>query len=151
MSIAILTISITFLGFLLGSALASGVFCFAMRNKRGEKWTGTKNRSHCDSCNHILSPLDLIPVFSFAFLRGKCKYCGAKIPNGCFKIELLWGCFGALITYSAISLAEIPIIVAEACIGTVLGCGYIRSVLDSPQNGDTAAVKKGIQNQGQHK
>ena len=35
--------------------------------------------SHCTKCNHKLGPLELIPVFSFLFLQGKCKKCGKKI------------------------------------------------------------------------
>jgi len=35
--------------------------------------------SHCPVCQHRLSALDLIPVFSYLGLRGKCRYCGAKI------------------------------------------------------------------------
>jgi prepilin signal peptidase PulO-like enzyme (type II secretory pathway) len=36
-------------------------------------------RSMCQSCKHVLGPLDLVPLFSWLFLRGKCRYCGAKI------------------------------------------------------------------------
>jgi leader peptidase (prepilin peptidase) / N-methyltransferase len=32
--------------------------------------------SHCESCGHRLSLLDLIPVFSWVASRGKCRYCG---------------------------------------------------------------------------
>ncbi|MGB8453808.1 MAG: prepilin peptidase [Anaerocolumna sp.] len=35
--------------------------------------------SHCSSCSHSLSPVDLIPVFSYLFLKGKCRYCKEKI------------------------------------------------------------------------
>ncbi|WP_339059938.1 prepilin peptidase [Tepidibacillus marianensis] len=35
--------------------------------------------SHCPTCNHKLSALDLFPIFSYLGLRGKCRYCGAKI------------------------------------------------------------------------
>jgi leader peptidase (prepilin peptidase)/N-methyltransferase len=35
--------------------------------------------SHCPDCGHQLSPRELIPVFSYVFLRGKCKSCGTKI------------------------------------------------------------------------
>ncbi len=35
--------------------------------------------SHCTKCGHKLTPLELIPVFSFLFLRGKCHNCGDKI------------------------------------------------------------------------
>ena len=35
--------------------------------------------SHCTRCNRRLTALDLVPVFSYLFLRGKCRGCGAKI------------------------------------------------------------------------
>ena len=35
--------------------------------------------SHCTSCNRKLGPLDLIPLFSYLFLRGRCRYCKEKI------------------------------------------------------------------------
>jgi leader peptidase (prepilin peptidase)/N-methyltransferase len=36
-------------------------------------------RSACMRCGHTLCALDLVPVLSFVFLRGRCRYCGAKI------------------------------------------------------------------------
>lgn len=39
----------------------------------------THERSHCTTCNHKLNLLDLIPVFSYIFLGGKCRYCKEKI------------------------------------------------------------------------
>lgn len=47
--------------------------------------------SHCQSCNHELGPSDLIPVFSFVYLRGKCRYCKAKISWQYPIVELLSG------------------------------------------------------------
>ena len=38
-----------------------------------------KVNSHCMSCGHRLAWYDLIPIFSWLFLRGKCRYCGEKI------------------------------------------------------------------------
>ena len=35
--------------------------------------------SHCTSCNHKLSPLDMVPIFSYIFLKGKCRYCSKHI------------------------------------------------------------------------
>lgn len=35
--------------------------------------------SHCVSCNRRLTAIDLVPVFSYLFLRGKCRTCGAKV------------------------------------------------------------------------
>ncbi len=37
------------------------------------------SRSICPHCKHILSWRDLIPVFSFLFLGGRCRYCRKKI------------------------------------------------------------------------
>lgn len=47
--------------------------------------------SHCFSCNHKLSWKDLIPVFSYVFLKGKCRYCGAKVSMRYPLIEVLTG------------------------------------------------------------
>lgn len=35
--------------------------------------------SHCTKCNHRLHSLDLIPIFSFLFLKGRCRYCNERI------------------------------------------------------------------------
>lgn len=45
--------------------------------------------SHCGSCNHKLAPLDLFPVFSYIFLKGKCRYCKNKISIRYPFIEIL--------------------------------------------------------------
>jgi prepilin signal peptidase PulO-like enzyme (type II secretory pathway) len=39
----------------------------------------SKGRSMCPHCGHELSAWDLIPVLSWVFLRGKCRYCRAPI------------------------------------------------------------------------
>lgn len=36
--------------------------------------------SHCPACKHALKPLDLVPVFSYLWIRGRCRYCHAPIP-----------------------------------------------------------------------
>lgn len=38
-----------------------------------------KPPSHCINCGATLKPLDLVPVFSFIFLKGRCRYCGVKV------------------------------------------------------------------------
>lgn len=37
-------------------------------------------RSACPYCNHTLGVRDLIPLFSWLFSRGRCRYCSASIP-----------------------------------------------------------------------
>lgn len=39
-----------------------------------------KPSSHCPKCNHKLTPLELVPIFSYLLQGGKCKSCGSKIP-----------------------------------------------------------------------
>jgi leader peptidase (prepilin peptidase)/N-methyltransferase len=36
--------------------------------------------SHCDNCNQSLKAVDLVPVFSYIWLKGRCRYCGGRIP-----------------------------------------------------------------------
>lgn len=62
---------------LFGAVLGSWLNVLIYRIPRKES---TMTRSHCTVCNHKLSPVDLIPVLSYLFLRGKCRYCGSHIP-----------------------------------------------------------------------
>lgn len=52
--------------------------------------------SHCTKCNNRLGVLELVPVFSFIFLRGKCKNCQDKISLFYPIIELASGILFAL-------------------------------------------------------
>ena len=51
----------------------------------------THKHSYCPKCNHKLSFLDMIPIFSYIFLRGRCRYCKAKISPRYLIIEILSG------------------------------------------------------------
>jgi len=53
--------------------------------------------SHCDACQHPLSPKDLIPVFSYLWLRCRCRYCQAPIPRRPFWVEVGSGLLFAFI------------------------------------------------------
>ncbi len=55
--------------------------------------------SHCTSCNHKLAWYDNIPLFSYLFLRGKCRYCGEKISPQYPVVELATGLIFAAIYY----------------------------------------------------
>ena len=76
----------------LGAVMGSFLNCAAWRIAHGESFL--KGRSHCPACGHVLEPLDLIPVFSWLFLRGKCRYCGTKVSARYVLAEL----FMALVT-----------------------------------------------------
>ncbi|MGL5353490.1 MAG: prepilin peptidase [Clostridium sp.] len=47
--------------------------------------------SSCGSCNSMLNPKDLIPIFSYLFLKGKCRYCCEKVSKQYPIIEAVTG------------------------------------------------------------
>lgn len=49
---------------------------------------GLLGRSHCDHCKKTLQPQDLVPVFSYIFLRGRCRYCQKRLQIQYPLIEL---------------------------------------------------------------
>lgn len=48
-------------------------------------------RSKCDFCKRTLSPVDLVPVLSFIFLQGRCRYCRKKLSFQYPAIEMITG------------------------------------------------------------
>ena len=52
--------------------------------------------SHCTSCGRQLTALDLVPVLSFLFLKGKCRGCGERIHWVYPMMEFITGALFAL-------------------------------------------------------
>lgn len=59
----------------------------------------SKGRSMCPACQHELAAKDLVPLVSWLYLRGKCRYCHAKIEDspvvelvtaGLFAVSYIW-------------------------------------------------------------
>lgn len=67
--------------------MASFYHVFVSRREKNENFLW--GRSHCDSCHRNLKFYELIPVFSYIFLGGKCKTCGEKIGSDKFFTEIL--------------------------------------------------------------
>lgn len=57
------------------------------------------DRSHCDKCQHNLSLLDMIPLLSYLFLKGRCRYCKAKINELSTYMEFFTGVLFSLSFY----------------------------------------------------
>ena len=66
-----------FIIFIIGASVGSFLNLVAYRSIHGGKIITT--RSACTSCKHTLSYSDLVPIFSFLLLKGKCRYCGKPI------------------------------------------------------------------------
>ena len=58
-----------------------------------------KTHSFCHNCNHKLGFFELIPVWSYLLLGGKCKNCKQKIRPRYFILEFLSGLSFVLIAY----------------------------------------------------
>lgn len=75
--------------FIVGTVLGSFFNVCIYRIPKGESIV--KPPSHCGMCNTRLKPLDLIPVFSYIFLKGRCRHCGKKYSARYAVVELMTG------------------------------------------------------------
>ncbi len=63
----------------LGLVFGSFVNALVWRLHEGKDWI--KDRSECTHCHHKLAAKDLVPVFSYLALGGRCRYCHKKIDD----------------------------------------------------------------------
>jgi len=76
-----------------GVIIGSFLNVYIYRFNTGKSLAG---HSHCLSCGTRLRFYDLFPLFSYLFLRGRCRDCGCKIPARYFLVELATGLLFAL-------------------------------------------------------
>ena len=108
-----------------------------------------KTRSHCMSCGRQLKWYDMFPLFSYLFLRGRCRYCKAKLSVQYPLIEAMNGILYVIIvlqngvnvdsllycllTSALIVLSVIDFRTYEIPLGInlfILALGLIRAALD---------------------
>ena len=107
--------------FLFGTVIFSFLNVVIYRLPRKENFiTG---RSKCPSCGHVLSFLDMVPIFSWVALGRKCRYCGAKISPRYAFVEALGGIAAAgcvarfgLSVYTILAFAMCAVL---TCIGFI--------------------------------
>jgi prepilin signal peptidase PulO-like enzyme (type II secretory pathway) len=75
--------------FIFGTCIGSFLNCLIYR--LNNKQSFLRGRSFCPHCKHKLSFFDLIPILSFVFLKGKCRYCGKKISGQYPLVEIATG------------------------------------------------------------
>lgn len=115
--------------FLLGAALFSFMNVVAWRLPRG--MDPLQGRSHCPQCGHTLGAPDLVPVFSWLLLRGRCRHCGARIPVRYFLVEVLGGVLALGCTRrfgTALSLTQGLFGMSWAALTALAVCGILLSV-----------------------
>jgi len=77
-------------------------------------------RSHCASCNRKLANLDVVPVFSYLWLRGRCRYCQAHIPLRLPIVEGITGLLFALLFWKFGLGLELAISLIYTCLLTLI-------------------------------
>ena len=99
--------------FLAGLCIGSFLNVCIWRIPRDESiaWPG----SHCPACNHPLGVLDNIPLLSWLFLRGRCRYCKAPITPRYFLVELLTGLLFFLLWWTRGITWTTPVYILYAC------------------------------------
>lgn len=76
-----------------GAILASFTNCARYRWAHGESVAGRPSK--CDTCQRRLTALDLIPIFSYLLLRGRCRTCGTQIGISSFVVEISYAIIAA--------------------------------------------------------
>lgn len=74
--------------FALGACIGSFLNCAIYRMEEKKTLQG---RSFCPNCKHSLNWKDLIPIFSYLYLGGKCRYCSKKISMQYLIAEIFTG------------------------------------------------------------
>ena len=93
--------------FVFGACMGSFLNCTAIRICRGEDFV--KGRSHCMNCGHDLYLKDLVPIFSWVFLKGKCRYCHAKISARYPLVEIIF----ALVSVACLLKFDVTLLCAR--------------------------------------
>ncbi|WP_148238664.1 prepilin peptidase, partial [Lactobacillus crispatus] len=108
-----------------GSCLASHA---AVVYERWDNKNFIYSRSQCNNCHFELSILDEVPLLSYLFLHGKCRYCHQIIPAELFLFELIGGFAFCSIDFS--NLYEIPTIILLFFLLTVAISDYQEQEFD---------------------
>lgn len=87
----------SFFIFILGTFIGSFLGVIIDRLPRGESIV--TGRSHCESCRRKLTFFDLVPLFSFLFLQGKCRYCKVKLSWFYPLVEVVTGALFVLVFF----------------------------------------------------
>ena len=111
---------------LFGLIIGSFLNVIILRLHTGQSSSG---RSGCMSCGAQLSWTELVPVFSFFALRGRCKTCGSSISHQYWIVEVLTAVLFALIASQNFGLLISAFYVVVASLLVVIGAYDLRHTI----------------------
>jgi leader peptidase (prepilin peptidase)/N-methyltransferase len=100
--------------FAIGATIGSFLNVLVYRIPR--KLDFVKGFSSCPNCGHRLTALDLVPMLSWLFLRGRCRYCGARISPRYFTVEAACGAAGLMLWLLVPSHSQALLFFAVFCV-----------------------------------
>lgn len=112
--------------FIYGLVFGSFFNVVGLRVPKGESIV--RPPSHCTVCDRNLTVKDLVPVFSYVFLKGKCRGCGTKIHWVYPVMELATGLLFAFAYYQlgfALELVVALLFISLLVIITVSDIAYM--------------------------
>ena len=90
-----LSIILVVMAFIIGASVGSFLNLAADRIPAGRSIITP--RSFCEACERPLGSLDLVPILSYLWLRGHCRYCRATFPARLMVVEGITGVLFALV------------------------------------------------------
>jgi leader peptidase (prepilin peptidase)/N-methyltransferase len=124
----------SFLIFIFGLLLGSFLNCLVYRLNEAKNWRKFFfGRSYCPKCKRNLCWFDNLPLFSFLFLKGKCRWCHSPIPWRYPLVELATGILSVMVYHFSIgSVANLifNLIMIYALIGIFLSDLLYRTIPD---------------------
>lgn len=109
--------------FIIGLSVGSFLGVLADRLYKGEDIVF--KRSHCDNCKKILGIGDLVPLFSYLFLGGRCRYCRKQLSLKYPLVELTSG-LGFVYLYTHLNFFALPS-------PTVISFAYLFFIFSQPK------------------
>ena len=91
-----MTYLIIFIIFVFGAIVDSFLNVLAYRYNTGK---GIRGRSECLSCGKQLGWIELVPLISFLWQKGRCRSCSAKISRQYFVVEMFTGLLFVTLAY----------------------------------------------------
>ncbi len=127
-SIAMMLLSSFVFGLAFGSFLNVVIYRLKTPPRRGGTTPPWRGRSFCPECKTQLKWHDLVPLLSFIYLRGRCRYCHKKISWQYPIVELISGLLWVLIFYKFALPAESASLAEKAGVLDIIYYIFILSV-----------------------